>query len=75
MAGKFVLTKSKNGQYHLILRAGNGEGIAQSEMYKSKSAAMSGIESVQKNAAGRQGRRSDWRLTDRRLINRSVTLE
>jgi uncharacterized protein YegP (UPF0339 family) len=50
MAGKFVLTKSKNGQFHFVLKAGNGETIAQSEMYKSKAAALAGIESVRKNA-------------------------
>jgi len=50
MAGKFVLTKTKNGQYHFVLKAGNGETIAQSETYKSKAAAMNGIESVKKNA-------------------------
>jgi len=51
MAGKFVLLKAKDGQYHFQLKAGNGETIAQSEMYKTKVSAMSGIESVRKNAA------------------------
>lgn len=51
MAGKFVVSKTKNGQYVFVLKAGNGETIAQSESYKSKSAAMNGIESVKKNAA------------------------
>jgi uncharacterized protein YegP (UPF0339 family) len=51
MAGKFVVSKTKNGQYVFVLKAGNGETIAQSETYKSKSAAMSGIDSVKKNAA------------------------
>lgn len=50
MAGKFVLLKAKDGQYHFQLKAGNGETIAQSEMYKSKDSAMNGIESVRKNA-------------------------
>ena len=54
MPGKFVLTKSKNGQYHFVLKAGNGETIAQSEMYSSKAAALNGIESVKKNAPGAQ---------------------
>jgi uncharacterized protein len=52
MAGKFVLTKGKSGQYHFNLKAGNGEIIATSESYKSKAAALNGIESVRKNAAG-----------------------
>jgi hypothetical protein len=52
MAGKFVLSRSKDGQYMFVLKAGNGETIAQSELYKSKAAALNGIESVKKNAAG-----------------------
>lgn len=51
MAGKFVVSKTKNGQYVFVLKAGNGETIAQSETYTTKSAAMSGIESVKKNAS------------------------
>ncbi len=51
MAGKFVLTKNDNGQYHFVLKAGNGETIAQSEIYGSKAAALGGIESVRNNAA------------------------
>ena len=50
MAGTFVVQKSSNGQYYFVLKAGNGEPIAQSEMYSSKSGAMAGIESVRKNA-------------------------
>ncbi len=52
MAGKFVLTKNAKGQYHFSLKAGNGETIAQSEMYNRKAAAKNGIESVKTNAAG-----------------------
>ena len=51
MAGKFVLSKTKNGQYTWVLKAGNGETIAQSETYSSKAAAKNGIESVKKNAS------------------------
>jgi uncharacterized protein len=50
MAGKFVLTKTKNGGYAWVLTAGNGETIAQSETYTTKSAAKNGIDSVKKNA-------------------------
>ena len=50
MAGKFVLTKTKNGGYAWVLKAGNGETIAQSETYTTKAAAKNGIESVKKNA-------------------------
>lgn len=52
MAGKFVLKKATSGKYHFVLKAGNGETIATSELYNSKSAAKNGIESVQKNAPG-----------------------
>jgi uncharacterized protein YegP (UPF0339 family) len=51
MAGKFVLNKGA-GKYHFVLKAGNGETIATSENYTTKSAAKNGMESVQKNASG-----------------------
>lgn len=51
MAGKFELKTAKSGQYHFNLKAGNGQIIATSELYESKSAALNGIESVRKNAA------------------------
>jgi uncharacterized protein YegP (UPF0339 family) len=50
MAGKFVLTKTANGQYHFVLKASNGQTVAQSETYASKAAALAGIESVKTNA-------------------------
>jgi uncharacterized protein YegP (UPF0339 family) len=50
MAGKFVLSKAKNGKFHFSLKAGNGEIIATSQMYDTKSGALNGIESVKKNA-------------------------
>ena len=50
MAGKFVLKKGTTGKFHFNLVAGNGQVIATSETYESKSAALNGIESVQKNA-------------------------
>ncbi len=51
MAGKFVVTKDKKGEFRFVLKAGNGEVIAMSEGYSSKAGAMNGIESVRKNAA------------------------
>ena len=51
MPGKFVLTKGKNGDYRWVLKAANGETIATSEGYASKSGARNGIESVKKNAS------------------------
>jgi uncharacterized protein len=50
MAGKFVLKKTTNGQYRFNLVAGNGEIIATSESYKTKSGAVNGIDSVKRNA-------------------------
>jgi uncharacterized protein len=50
MASKFEIKKSSNGQFHFNLKAGNGEIILSSEMYKAKSSAENGIESVKKNA-------------------------
>jgi uncharacterized protein YegP (UPF0339 family) len=51
MAGKFVISKDKKGEFRFVLKAGNGETIAMSEGYAAKASALSGIESVRKNAA------------------------
>jgi uncharacterized protein YegP (UPF0339 family) len=50
MAGKFELKKSSSGQFMFNLKAGNGEIILTSELYKAKSNAENGIASVKKNA-------------------------
>ena len=50
MTSKFHLKTAKDEQFHFNLLAGNGEIILTSELYKSKPSAISGIESVQKNA-------------------------
>ena len=50
MAGKFELKKSKNDKYFFSLLAGNGQIILSSEMYESRASAVSGLESVKKNA-------------------------
>ena len=47
--GKYVIKEAKNGPM-FNLKAGNGEIIATSEVYSSKSACRKGIESVMKNA-------------------------
>ncbi len=49
--GKFVISKTKNGSFHFVLKAGNGEVIGSSETYSSLSACKNGVESVRKNAA------------------------
>ena len=50
MAGKFELKTAKDGQFMFNLKAGNGQVILTSELYKTKAAAENGIESVRKNA-------------------------
>ena len=50
MAGKFHLKKASDGQFHFNLKAGNGEIVLTSELYKTKDSALNGIESVRKNA-------------------------
>jgi uncharacterized protein YegP (UPF0339 family) len=51
VAGKFELKKAKDGQFYFNLKADNGQTILKSEMYKAKSGAQNGIESVKKNSA------------------------
>ncbi len=50
MAGKFVITKDKKGEFRFALKAGNGETIAISEGYASKAGAQGGIDAVRRNA-------------------------
>ncbi|MCX7545700.1 YegP family protein [Marinicella gelatinilytica] len=51
MAGKFCISKGKDGKDYFVLKAGNGEVIFQSQGYKSASGCENGIESVRKHAA------------------------
>lgn len=50
MAGWYEMTKSSDGQFKFVLKAGNGEIILTSELYKTKAAANNGIASVQSNS-------------------------
>ena len=50
MAAWFELSKSKDGQFRFVLKAGNGETILVSELYTTRAAAENGIASVQKNS-------------------------
>ena len=50
MAAKFVLKRNTNGKFHFNLQAANGEIIATSQQYESKTSAENGIESVRVNA-------------------------
>jgi hypothetical protein len=52
MAAKFELYADKAGKFRFRLKAGNGQVIAVGEAYESKRAALNGIESIRKNAAG-----------------------
>ena len=51
MPGSFELKKTADDQFMFNLRAGNSECILTSERYKSKQAALGGIDSVKRNAS------------------------
>jgi hypothetical protein len=51
MSGWYELSKSKDGQYRFVLKAGNSEIILTSELYKAKASAKNGIESIRKNCS------------------------
>jgi uncharacterized protein len=53
MASKFELKNAANDQFMFNLKAGNGETILTSEMYKSKASAKNGIDSVKENSQDR----------------------
>lgn len=50
MAGWYELSKSSDGQFRFVLKAGNGEIILNSELYRAKASAENGIASVQTNS-------------------------
>jgi len=50
MAAKFELKQGSSGQFMFNLKAGNGEVILTSELYKEKGSAEQGIDSVRANA-------------------------
>lgn len=49
MAAKYVISKAKNGKFHFVLKAGNGEVILSSQMYADLAGANTGIASVKEN--------------------------
>lgn len=51
MAGWYELSKSSDGQFRFVLKAGNAEIILTSELYTTRAAAENGIASVQKNSS------------------------
>ena len=52
MPAKFVLKKGPTGKFRFNLLGTNGQVVASSESYETKSSAMKGIASVQRIAAG-----------------------
>ena len=50
ISGWYEISQAKDDQYRFVLKAGNGEVILTSELYKAKASAQNGIESVQKNS-------------------------
>lgn len=50
MAGWYEISKSSDGQFKFVLKAGNGETILSSELYKARASADNGIASVQANS-------------------------
>lgn len=50
MAGWFELSKSSDGQFRFVLKAGNAQTILTSELYSTRAAAENGIASVRKNS-------------------------
>jgi uncharacterized protein len=52
MAARFVLTRNARGRFHFNVLASNGRVIATGELYNTRAAALNGIESIRKNAAG-----------------------
>lgn len=52
MPAKFIVKKGTTGKFRFSLVSTNGQVVATSEAYETKRAAMSGIASVQKIAAG-----------------------
>jgi len=49
MSGWYELSKSSDGQFRFVLKAGNAETILTSELYHSRASAENGIASVRTN--------------------------
>ena len=48
--GRYEVKEAKNGKHHFNLKAGNGQVIGSSQLYKTESGMKNGIASVGKNA-------------------------
>ena len=51
MAGKFVVSRRRDGEYQFVLNASNGQTILSSEGYNTRESCLNGIESVRTNAS------------------------
>lgn len=51
MSGWFEISKSIDGQFRFVLKAGNAETILASELYKARASVENGIASVQANCS------------------------
>ena len=49
MTSHYEITRSSNGQFNIVLKAGNGETILQGEQYTTKASAQAGIAAVRAN--------------------------
>jgi uncharacterized protein YegP (UPF0339 family) len=49
--GRFEVRNAKDGREYWVLKAGNGQEIGRSQMYKSSSGCRNGMKSVARNAA------------------------
>ncbi len=43
---KFLIKKTKGGDFHFVLKAKNGEVVLQSECYRAKQSARKGIDAI-----------------------------
>ncbi|MCB5460131.1 YegP family protein [Vibrio lentus] len=51
--GRYEVMKSSDERFYFVLKAGNGEVVLTSQMYKAKASALDGIESIKINANSR----------------------
>jgi uncharacterized protein len=48
MTGKIELKVATNGKYYFVVKSRNGQALAHSEMYESRTACMKGIEAMKR---------------------------
>lgn len=52
--GQFVFKQTPSGGFTFVLKAGNGQVVAQSQVYKTRKTLKTGVASVKKNASAAQ---------------------